>query len=133
MPVPGKKSTVPIDIEEFYDADERRRRSEEIELGTEWHDADGARYEVSWIADTGELYVMREPHVPMTEDPFGDVYTSRVRTESVTVAVVGWIPDRDQMEKVLEGWESAMNEPNSIAWLAERLKQRGVPREPVST
>jgi hypothetical protein len=32
-----------MDIEEFYQADERRRRSEEVEIGTDWHDADGAR------------------------------------------------------------------------------------------
>ncbi len=56
-----------MDIEEFYEADERRRRSEEVEIGTEWHDADGARYELSWVADTGELYVMREPTVPMSD------------------------------------------------------------------
>jgi len=119
----------PLDIEEFYAADERRRRSEEIELGTEWHDSDGARYELSWVADTGELYVMREPDVPMTEDPFGDVYRSKVPTGAVTVAVVGWLPERNRMEEVLEGWESAMSEPNSIGWLADRLRQREVPRQ----
>jgi hypothetical protein len=122
----------PMNIEEFYAADERRRRSEEIELGTEWYDADGARYELSWVADTGELYVMREPDVPMTEDPFGDVYHSQVRTDSVTVGVVGWIPDRDRLETVLEGWESAMSEPNSITWLTQRLAQHEIPRRPTS-
>ena len=44
-----------MNIEEFYEADERRRRSEEIEVGTEWLDRDGVRHEVSWVADTGEL------------------------------------------------------------------------------
>jgi hypothetical protein len=122
----------PTDIEEFYAADERRRSSAEIELGTEWHDTDGARYELSWVADTGELYVMREPDAPMTEDPFGDLYRSGLRTGSVTVAVVGWIPDRDEMERVLEGWESAMGEPNSISWLVERLHQQEVPRDPAA-
>ena len=120
----------PIDIEEFYEADERRRRSEEIELGTEWHDADGARYELSWVADTGELYIMREPNVPMTSDPFGDVYRGQVSTDSVTVAVIAWIPDRDRMEEVLGGWEAAMADPDSVAWLARRLRDHGVPREP---
>jgi hypothetical protein len=119
-----------MDIEEFYQADERRRRSEEVELGTEWHDTDQARYEVSWIADTGELYVMREPYGLMSEDPFGDIYTSSVPLTSVTAAIVGWIPDRDQMEQVLDGWQEAMGQPNSMAWLAERLRQRGVPRLP---
>ena len=88
-----------MDIEQFYAEDERRRRSEEIELGTEWHDADRARYELSWVADTGELYVMREPSVPMTEDPFGDVYRSNVPVDEITVAVIGWIPDRHTMKR----------------------------------
>lgn len=122
-----------MDIEEFYAADERRRRSEEIELGTEWHDADGARYELSWVADTGELYVMREPDVPMTADPFGDVYRSSVPTGEITVAVIGWLPERDRMEEVLEGWEAVMEEPNSVAWLAQRLRDREVPRQPPVT
>ena len=82
-----------MDIEEFYEADERRRRSEEIELGTEWHDRDGVRYEVSWVADTGELYVMREPAPGMSEDLFGDEFSGSLPVDAVTVAVVGWIPD----------------------------------------
>lgn len=122
-----------MDIEQFYAQDERRRRSEEIELGTEWHDADGARYELSWVADTGELYVMREPSVPMTEDPFGDVYRSNVPVDEITVVVVGWVPDRDKMEAVLQGWEDAMGEANSVAWIAEQLRVHQVPREPSST
>ena len=65
-----------MDIEEFYEADERRRRSEEVEIGTEWHDDAGVRYEVSWVADTGELYVMGEPNAPVALDLFGDVYES---------------------------------------------------------
>ncbi len=119
-----------MDIEEFYEADERRRRSEEVEIGTEWHDSDGARYELSWVADTGELYVMREPNAPMSTDPFGDVYGSSLPTSAVTVAVVGWIADRARLEQVLEGWQSAMGQENSVSWLAERLRQQSVPRQP---
>ncbi len=121
-----------MDIEGFYDEDERRRQSEEIELGTEWHDTDGARYELSWVADTGELYVMREPTVPMTEDPFGDLYRSNVPVGEITVAVVGWIPQRDTMEEVLRGWEDVMARPNSVSWIAERLRTHAVPRTPSS-
>ena len=50
-----------MDIEEFYDADPRRRESEEIEFGREWSDASGMRTELSWVAATGELYAMAEP------------------------------------------------------------------------
>jgi hypothetical protein len=116
-----------MDIEEFYEANERRRRSEEVEIGTEWHDADGARYEVSWVADTGELYLMREPSVAVTTDLFGDVWSPNIRTDSLTVAVVGWIPERTRLEQVVSGWAEAMVEPNSLAWLADRLRQQAVP------
>lgn len=116
-----------MNIEEFYAQDERRRRSEEIELGTEWHDAKGARYELSWVADTGELYVMSEPGVPMTEDLFGDVYRSDVPVGEISVAVVGWIDERRAMEEALAGWEEAMLGTNGLAWITDRLRDRGVP------
>jgi hypothetical protein len=50
-----------MDIEEFYDQDPRRRASDEIEFGREWSEND-RRFEVSWVADTGEVYVMAEPY-----------------------------------------------------------------------
>ena len=119
-----------MNIEEFYEADERRRRSEEIELGTEWRDRDRVRYEVSWVADTGELYVMREPAARIAEDLFGDEFSGSLSLDAVTVAVVGWIPTRDRMEEVFAGWEDAMAEPESLSWLAKRLGDQGVPKAP---
>ena len=119
-----------MDIEEFYEQDERRRRSEEIELGTEWRDAQGVRYEVSWVAVTGELYVMREPVGGVAEDPFGDVFSSSVPVNTLTVAVVGWVPERDALERVLAGWQDAMSAVNSITWLASRLRDEGIPAAP---
>jgi hypothetical protein len=119
-----------VDIEGFYSQDERRRASEEIELGTEWRDAGGNRYELSWVVDTGELYVMLEPIVGgFIEDPFGDVFdVGHARADQLTVAVVGWIPDRARVDEVLSGWGSEMGAENGITWLADRLKQAGVPR-----
>jgi len=119
-----------MDIEQFYEADERRRRSEEIELGTEWTDSQGVRYEVSWVAETGEIYVMCEPTGRVAEDLFGDIYNEGVALEAVTVSVVGWIPDRDRLEAVLAGWQDAMPERGSVSWLAGRLKDEGVPTAP---
>lgn len=119
-----------MDIEEFYSADERRRASEEIELGTEWHDASGARYELSWVVDTGELYVMLEPPIGgLIEDPFGDVYeVGQATAHQLTVAVIGWFPDRAKLDEVLAGWQDQMDRENSIGWIADRLKQAGTPR-----
>ncbi len=119
-----------MDIEEFYEADERRRRSEEIELGTEWTDAQGVRHEVSWVADTGELYVMREPAARMSEDGFGDEYSGSLPVDAVTVGVVGWIPTRERLEQVLNGWEDAMAGTDSIGWLDSRLRAEEVPEAP---
>jgi hypothetical protein len=119
-----------MDIEEFYAADERRRRSEEIELGTEWTDAEGVRHEVSWIADTGELYVMREPAARMSEDGFGDEFSGSLPVAAVTVEVVGWIPTRDRMEEVLTTWQDAMAGMNSLSWLVARLRDEAVPKSP---
>jgi hypothetical protein len=119
-----------MDIEEFYGADERRRRSEEIELGTDWTDAEGVRHEVSWIADTGELYVMREPAARMVEDGFGDEFSGSLPVAAVTVTVVGWIPTRERMEAVLSEWPEAMTGPNSLSWLAARLRDEAVPQTP---
>jgi hypothetical protein len=121
-----------MDIEEFYEADERRRRSEEVELGTEWRDRDGVRHEVSWVADTGEVYVMREPAPYMSEDLFGDAFSGSrsLPVASVTVAVVGWMPTRERMEEVLAGWQDAMGSVQSLSWLADCLRAEGVPQAP---
>jgi len=99
-----------MDIEEFYDQDPRRRASDEIEFGREWSENDW-RFEVSWVADTGELYVMAEPYSRRHE----------ISTESVTVEVLGVIEGRDAVNAALSGWQEAMAEPNSLAWVRERV------------
>jgi hypothetical protein len=98
-----------MDIEEFYDQDPRRRASDEIEFGREWSE-NGRRFEVSWVADTGELYVMAEP------------YSRReISTESVTVEILGVIDGREAINSALAGWLDAMAEPDSLAWVRERV------------
>jgi hypothetical protein len=117
-----------MDIEEFYDGDARRRPSAEIELGTEWRDVHGARYEVNWIEDTGELYVMREPIPHITEDPFGGQrYSIRDAEEKkMTVHVVAQIDSLDTLHQILAGWADAMASDGGAEWLAERLRTAGV-------
>ena len=99
-----------MDIEEFYDEDLRRRASDEIEFGREWSEND-RRFEVSWIDDTGELYLMAEPYSRRHE----------IATESVTVEVLGVIEGRDAINAALAGWQEAMAKPNSLAWVRERV------------
>ncbi len=121
-----------MDIEEFYQSDERRRASEEVEFGRDWHDGSGGRYELSWVADTGELYVMREPVPSGWATPFGGIHGSGAHgldeheVQGMTVGVVGRVETREAVERILSGWQEAMEAPNGIAWLAERLRDAGV-------
>jgi hypothetical protein len=114
-----------MDIEQFYDADPRRRPSAEVELGTDWRDSFGVRYELNWIVETGELYTMREPVPYEWEDPLGG-YHVRGDTEGMTAAVIATIPTLQGVEDLLRGWEQAIERPNSVAWLAERLRESGL-------
>ena len=110
-----------MDIEEFYDADPRRRASEDVRFGDEWTDADGGRYEVMWVTDTGEVYAMYEPVEPMVSDAVGDVLVQHMPTSAVTVEVLGTIATRDDIDTRLAGWEDAMPARGSIDWVRERI------------
>ena len=116
-----------MDIEEFYSSDERRRQSAEVELGTNWFDAKGSPYELSWVEDTGELYVMLEL-VPEVDSwtPFGDSEVEQIPVDRILVMVVGYIPTLGEVEDVLAGWPQQMAKPDGISWVAERLRTRGV-------
>ncbi len=111
-----------MDIEQFYDADPRRRHSEELEFGREWRDA-GKRVEISWVADTGEVYSMTEPRAGMVSGIFGDEYVSDVPDESLVVEVLGVVAGRDAIEAVMSGWQDAMTGDDSVAWVRQRVAQ----------
>ena len=120
-----------MDIEQFYDQDDRRRNSAEVEFGTQWFDAKGSRYELSWVEETGELYVMLElaPEAG-SWTPFGDVEVDRLPASALVVSVVGVVPDRDTVEHVLDGWQDEMGKPDGIHWVAERLRSSGFATSP---
>lgn len=117
-----------MDIDEFYESDPRRRASAELELGTEWLDADNVRHELNYVEDTGELYVLREPAPHVTEDPFGGLYVSASPDydKKMTVHVIARIASKDDVHRILEGWQQAMKRPDAADWLGDRLRQAGV-------
>ena len=114
-----------MDIETFYEQNEARRESAEVELGDEWTDASGNRYELSWVEATGELYLMIEPDAKVTTDMFGDFYTGEEPASELSVVVIGAAATRSALEDALTGWEDAMLEDNSLAWLYERFPRGG--------
>ena len=110
-----------MDIESFYDQNEARRESAEYEFGSEWTDASDNEYELSWVEATGELYLMVEPDAVVNEDIFGDFLVSDEQVNDLTVVIIGKVPSLAALEDALQGWEEAMLNENSLAWLHERF------------
>ncbi len=119
----GAVSLPAMDIEQFYDADPRRRASDEVEFGRDWSDGSGVRSELSWVADTGELYVMREPDAPIDMDPIGDEVVESLDTNLLTVEVLGVVEGRAAVDALLQGWQDEMVKPNSLDWVRTRVAQ----------
>ena len=98
-----------MDVEQFYERDPRRQASDELEFGRDWYEGD-MRFEVAWIADTGEVYVMAEP------------YNRRgITSESVTVEVLGIVEGREAVDALLTGWQAAMAQSDGLAWVRARV------------
>ncbi len=114
-------------IADFYSADERRRASEETVFGDGWtrHDDASATYRLSFVHDTGELYLVREPHpgggiLAPVYDQFG---VDQAPVDDLTVEVLTTVEPgaTADAEALLEGWEHGMTGPDSLAWLYARL------------
>ena len=155
-----------MDIEEFYDADPRRRSGEDRQFGLSWSDAadEHSLWDLYWNSGSGELYLMRKPvvdplvgwtgyaleddaravsrierrilgaaqhliHPRQVKAKTGDEsedYNKEALTEDLEVEVLGTIPDAGQVDRVLAGWEQAMEQPDSLSWLRARLSAEGV-------
>jgi hypothetical protein len=102
---------------------EARRESAEFEFGSEWTDASDNEYELSWVEATGELYLMVEPDAVVNEDIFGDFLVSDEMISDLTVVIIGKVASLTALEDALLGWEDAMLEESSLAWLYERFPQ----------
>lgn len=104
-------------LSNFYLADARRIASRERDLGLWWRvGAHGPMYRAAWVADTGELYVVR---LGPAEDGTGEV------------DVLGRARDRNELEQALAGWREVCPQPDSMTWLRHRagaLAQPEVPR-----
>jgi len=90
----------------FYKADTRRVRSRERDVGLWWRDdVGGPLHRAAWVAETGELYLVRlgPPDVGGGE-----------------VEVLAIVRDRDSLERALAGWRERCGESRSLFWLRER-------------
>src|SRR5438270_5839564 len=117
-----------VDLEQFYAGNPQRRHSEELEFGRDWSDG-VVRCGISWIAATGELYVMREPYGTLVSDPIGDTRVLPMRDDQLGVDILGVVQTKALVEAVMSGWEEAMPGPNSLAWVRQRLAGISTERE----
>ncbi len=114
-------------IADFYDADPRRRSSEEIEYGDGWtrHEDAHATYRVSLVVETGELYAVREPHpggiLARYLDQLG---VDQAEVDELRVTVLGTVSE-SEAATLLDGWQEHMEGTNSLPWLEQRLATRG--------
>jgi len=87
----------------FYNDDERRFRSRELDVGLWWREeGDGPLHRAAWISDTGELYLVR----------LGPPSDGGGRVE-----VIARVASRERLERALEGWRERCGEPRSLQWL----------------
>ena len=94
----------------FYNADERRMRSRELDVGLWWREEeDGPLHRAAWVSDTGELYLVR---LGPADDGGG------------LVEVLARLENRALLDGVLYGWRERCGEPRSLAWLRERAALR---------
>lgn len=132
-----------MDIDEFYDSDPRRRASDELTFGLNWTSADDADHlwDLFWVRDTGELYLMSKPKPkwlpPFTGErhpghhrsknglpPPGPEETSGGRLpedEELVVEILAHVASEEEVGRTLSGWEEAVTERDGLAWVRERV------------
>lgn len=112
-------------IADFYDADPRRRESEEVEYGDAWTRSDDvhATYRLNHVIETGELYTVRELHRGGILARYLDqLNIDQADMSELTVEVLA-VLSPGEAQQVLNGWQAAMTGIDSLPWVLERLRR----------
>src|SRR5579872_3370024 len=112
-----------MNLDQFYDQDDRRRQSEEVEFGIGWSDSNIRHhsFDIYWVRDTGEVYSMTRPPIKEWRHFSEDANEDELDVEDMTVEVLAVVPDEDKVTELLDGWEDHVREENSLAWAKARL------------
>ena len=90
----------------FIAEDPRRARSDQVDLGATWRVAgSNDAWRLSWLRDTGELYLCR-----------ADGYDGTCSD----VSVLAVLPREDDVDALLEGWREHRTEPDGLSWVLRR-------------
>lgn len=118
---------LPVDIRGFYDGDPRRQESEEVLYGDGWTSAGDAHatYRLTWVADTGELVVVREPHPGgLLARYLDELRLDQADVDELRVEVLAEGLAEADVDRRLEGWQEAEARDDSLSWLREQLTPR---------
>ena len=116
-----------LSIADFYEADPRRRNSDEVEYGDAWtrHSDATATYRLNHVLDTGELYVVREPHPGGILARYLDqLNVDQADVDQLSVEILATVSP-EEAAHLLDGWQDAMTGTDSLRWIQQRLAGRG--------
>lgn len=103
-------------VEAFYRADERRRRSRELDFGVWWYDTiDRVPWRVSWVAATGDVYIVRLGPARIVQGPAGLAILGG--DENGPVIRIAVIEIEAELERRLHGWPEHCGHPGGLAWV----------------
>lgn len=98
-------STWPDEVA-FVADDPRRGRSDQLDLGATWRWAgSNDAWRLSWVRDTGELYLCRA-------DGYDGTCTD--------VHLLAVLPREDDVDVLLEGWQERRTDPDGLSWVLRR-------------
>jgi len=100
------------DEDAFVAADERRGRSDQLDLGATWRWAgSNDAWRLAWVRDTGELFLCRaDGHDGSCTD----------------VSVLAVLPRERDVDTLLDGWRDARTEPDGLSWVLRRTARLAV-------
>ena len=108
----------------FLDGDRRRTVASEIEYGDRWTKR-GRRFELVWYPGTGELCLLdRQRHRVRIREALFSFGGGSGALNDVRVAPLGIMRTRRGIDELLDGWQTAMRQPESLDWLDTRLSGR---------
>jgi hypothetical protein len=110
--IAGTSRTTWPDEFAFVAEDERRGRSDVLDLGATWReDGSNDAWRLSWVRDTGELYLCRaDSHDGSCSD----------------VSVLAVLPHERDVDALLEGWRDHRTEPDGLSWVLQRTARLAV-------
>ena len=91
----------------FMGEDRRRRTSDQLDLGATWRSAgSNDAWRLSWLRDTGELYLCRaDGHDGTCSD----------------VQLLALVASERELDTLLDGWHDARTDPDGLSWLLRRV------------